>query len=251
MSNSTLKILPPLIASIALLCLTPIPATAVTFNDTTFNLANYSETPIGVTSGATVSFTQCPSCGNPGNALQILGTFATTTDGFDVGFVNNTFAYNPATQGAIATIDASVDKNIITNVPIDPTIMIEDTFRPLIEQDGLFYLAAINGPIFHGGSTGFLNLSQTGLVATDFTQFNFTNGTFGTGHPNFAGDPMLFGLAQLSTAAINNATVEVDYDNLKLSIRAVPDSGSTGVLLLGSLAALLLLSRMCQHRQAS
>jgi hypothetical protein len=37
-----------------------------------------------------------------------------------VGFINNTFSYNPQTQGAILNTNASVDKNIITNVPPTP-----------------------------------------------------------------------------------------------------------------------------------
>jgi hypothetical protein len=224
-------------------------ATAVSFTDTTFNLANYSES-IGTTSGATVSFAQCPSCGHPGQALQILVTFATTADAAGVGFVNNSFAYNPSVV-PIASINASVDKNVSSNIPFNPSTTIPTAFWPLIEQDGLFYLAPVSGPTYHGGTTGYLHHSQSGLVATDFTQFNFTTGTFGTAHPDFAGDLMLFGLAQLTGAAINNENAEIDYDNLKLSITAVPEAGSTGVLLLCSLAALLLVSRMCQCHQAS
>ena len=223
-------------------------ATAVTFTDTTFNLANYSES-IGTTSGATVSFAQCPSCGHPGQALQILVTFATTADAAGVGFVNNTFSYNPSVV-PIASINASVDKNVSSNIPFNPSTTIPTAFWPLIEQDGLFYIAPVSGPTYHGGTTGYLHHSQSGLVATDFTQFNFTTGTFGTAHPDFAGDLMLFGLAQLAGAAINNENAEIDYDNLKLSI-AVPEGGDTALLLLCSLAALLLVSRMCQCHQAS
>jgi hypothetical protein len=43
-----------------------------TFTDNTFDLANYSETPVFRTSPSdTVSFDQCPSCGNPGKGLQV------------------------------------------------------------------------------------------------------------------------------------------------------------------------------------
>jgi hypothetical protein len=76
------------------------------------------------------------------------------------------------------------------------------------------------------------------LPAKDFLDFNFSTGTFGTVHPDFAGDLMLFGLGQITQ--FNNAAVqfEADYDNLKLSIHVTPDSGSTMLLLLGSLALL-------------
>jgi len=181
-------------------------------------------------------------------------TFATTADAAGVGFVNNTFAYNPSPI-PVTSINFSVDKNLSSNIPFDPSTTIGTAFRPLIEQDGLFYIAAVSGPIYHGGTTGYLHVSQSGLVATDFTQYNFTAGTFGNAHPNFAGDTMLFGLAQLTGAAINNENAEIDYDNLRLLINngpaTVPEGGNTAELLLGSVAALLLVSRIRQRHQPS
>ena len=242
-----------LFLSSTLLVLTAHATTVAIFTDNTFNLANYSES-IGTTSGATLSFAQCPSCGHPGQALQILVTFATTADAAGVGFVNNTFAYNPSGM-PITSINTSIDKNLSSNIPFDPSTTIGTAFRPLIEQDGLFYIAAVSGPIYHGGTTGYLHVSQSGLVATDFIQYNFSTGTFGTAHPNFAGDLMHFGLAQLTGAAINNENAELDYDNLKLSLATgpatMPEGGDTGLLLLGSIAALFLVSRIYQRHQPS
>lgn len=230
-------------------------ANTIAFTDNTFDLGNYSETAVFTTSGSdTVSWTQCPTCGNPGQALQILMTLPTTLDIGAVGFVNNTFSYNPLTQGPIATIDASVDKNLITNIPIDPSTIFGSTFRPLIQQDGLIYLAAITGPTFNGGSTGYSTISQTGLLASDFVQFDFATGTFGTAHPNFSGDPMLFGLGQFTSLGAANVNFEADYDNLSLSIKTVPtvpDSGGTILLLLGSVAALLVLRRTNPRQESA
>ena len=179
-----------LFLSSTLLVLTAHAATVAIFTDNTFNLANYSES-IGTTGGATVSFAQCPNCGNPGQALQILVTFATTADAAGVGFVNNTFAYNPSPI-PVTSINFSVDKNLSSNIPFDPSTTIGTAFRPLIEQDGLFYIAAVSGPI---------------------------------------------------------------YDNLRLLINngpaTVPECGNTAELLLGSVAALLLVSRIRQRHQPS
>jgi hypothetical protein len=218
----------------------PSYGTTTTFTDNTFNLANYSESPL-FKSNASASFTfdQCPTCGNPGQALQTISTLPNTGDFVAQGFVNNTFSYNPATQGAISTIDASVDKNIITNIPPGGNPGAGNTFRPLIEQDGIFYLAAISGPTFNGGTTGYLTLAQAGLVATDFTKFDFTTGTFVAGNPNFAGDRLLFGLAQRTQSGPANLIFEADYDNLNLKIHSVPDNGSTMMFLLSSAAAVL------------
>jgi hypothetical protein len=229
------------------------PASSIVFTDNTFDLTNYSVSSVFTSSGSdTVSSAQCPTCGNPGQALQILMTLPGSGDVAAVGFINNTFAYDPLSQGPIATIDASVDKNIITNIPVDPSNSLGNTFRPLIEQDGLFYLATIAGPAFTGGSTGYNTISQIGLLATDFLQFDFATGTFGTAHPNFAGDPMVFGLAQRTEFFVTDLNFEADYDNLNLSlsVRGVPDGGSTVLLLLGSVGALLVLQRMLPRQQA-
>jgi VPDSG-CTERM motif len=136
-----------------------------------------------------------------------------------------------------------VDKQFISN--IDPSFTLNNTFRPTIEQDGIFYLAAIPGPGIHGSSNGYDTISQTGLLASAFTQYNFATGTFGSAHPNFAGDPLLLGLTQiLQINYATNVTFEADYDNLRLAVNGVPDSGSTILLLLGSVTTLLVLRRM-------
>jgi hypothetical protein len=224
-------------------------ATTTTFTDNTFNLANYSETPVFTTSSSdSVTFDQCPTCGHPGQALQIKMNLPTAGDFASIGFINNGFVYNPATQGAISSIDASVDKDIITNLPVNPNApAFTNTFRPTIEQDGLFYEAPITGPGYHGGTTGYNTISRTGLVATDFTQFDFSTGTFGSGHPNFGGDQMLFGLTQITQFLGTPVMFEADYDNLNLKIRSVPDSGGTIVLLLGSVGALFVLERKMRY----
>jgi hypothetical protein len=134
-----------------------------------------------------------------------------------------------------------VDKNVITNIPIDPTKTFNNTFRPLIEQNGVFYLAGILGPTNHGGNTGYQTISQTGLLATDFTDADFTAGTSGNSHPDFAGGPMLFGLGQIAgfgVFGLTNVNFEADYDNLQLSVHSTPDSGDTALLLCVSISAL-------------
>ena len=42
----------------------------VIFQDGTFNLSNYTETTV-FSSNASLTAVQCPSCGNPGTALQV------------------------------------------------------------------------------------------------------------------------------------------------------------------------------------
>jgi hypothetical protein len=181
-----------------------------------------------------IAASQCASCGeSSGPALQVQETFGDTTVNSGeaaLGFVNNTFSYGPSTEGAIFSIDASVDKDgIIEGI----TATFGNTFRPLIEQDGNYYLASITGASFNApGTSGFVTISRSGLVAADFVQFDFTTGVFGTATPNFAGDPMLFGLAQITSVGGYPPSPQLaqDYNNLSIDIAPVPEPSSVWLL---------------------
>src|SRR5579862_5673442 len=123
----------------------------VIFTDNTFNLANYSKSAT-FTSDPSVSIATTSS----GGTLQFVSTFTNGslpgTPTTSQGLVNNFFAINPLLQGAITSIDASVMKNLAVDFS---GTGFGNTFRPTIEQDGVFYLAAIAGPTLNGpGSTG-------------------------------------------------------------------------------------------------
>jgi len=232
-----------------LLCLSSVPAFADTdFADGTFNLAHYSSTAV-YGSGASVTTTQCPGCGDPGDGLKIVADYPTGIGANASGYVNNTFSYDPETQGDILSITASVDKDLTTTFAANSSSPFGNTFRPLIEQDGNYYLAAIPGPSLSSGTTtGYNLISQSGLVAADFLEFDFATDTFGTANPNFDGDPMLFGLAQLGSLDVTSgrAGVIAEYDNLNLDLVtapvATPEPSSLLFLVLG-LAGLLAISR--------
>jgi PEP-CTERM motif len=207
----------------------------VVFTDSTFDLANYTASPVFTSPGITLTYDQCASCGNPGLGLQLIASFSLDSVGdAAVGLANTTFSYDPLTQGAIASINASVDKDLTDNYPFPATF--GNTFHPLIEQDGNLYIASIPGPGgTTPGSTGYNTISRSGLIATDFEEYDFTTGSFVAAFPNFAGDPMLFGLAQIFSTGTAFAayTSEADYDNLQLTIvTAVPEPGS--IFLLGA-----------------
>jgi PEP-CTERM motif-containing protein len=200
----------------------------VIFTDSTFNLGNYTATgPFSTDVSASLAVTQCASCGVSGSsALQTVATFNSSTAA-TVGetLINNGFSYNPLTQGAIASIDASVSKNIFTTIT---GTGFGNTFRLTIEQSGVFYEDPIPGLPFNGpnnaGSPGYALISGTDLLATNFISFDPNTGVTGAGHPDFSGPTMLFGLTQ-NTGTSGFGTLTTQYDNLDIDIH-VPEPAS-------------------------
>src|SRR5689334_19835230 len=98
---------------------------------------------------ASISYGQCATCGSGGTpALQMIfqGINAGSVTAF--GLVNTSFVYNASISGPITTIDASVSKDLTDSQATPFTASIGNGFRPMIEQDGNFYIAnpAIAGP---------------------------------------------------------------------------------------------------------
>jgi hypothetical protein len=209
------------------------PATAdVVFTDNTFNLADYAPSPT-YSSDPSASIVHSSSAGT----LQFTSTFTAPgnppTYTVAQGLANTTFTYDPLTEGAITGIDASILKNIATSFT---TSSLGNTFRPTVEQDGVFYLAAIAGATFTGpnepGGTGFLLFSQADLQPSDFLSYDFATGTFGSANPNFDGDPLTFGLTQITSAAIaQTGNIITQYQDLNFVVhQPVPEPASLAVL---------------------
>ena len=153
-----------------------------------------------------------------------------------------TFTYDPSTQGAITSISASVDKDFTLNI----TAGYGNTFRPMIEQDGNYYVAGIAGPVLSGpGTTGFVTISNASLFASSFFEVDPVTGAIGAANPNFAGDPMTFGIAQLLAAStVSGTTATLAYDNLNLTLTtATPEPAPLWTLLAG-LSALTIGARL-------
>jgi hypothetical protein len=123
-------------ALLVLLLVTSVPAPAdILFTDNTFIPAtyNYFSASPNLDSGVTATYGQCISCGNPEQALEAIVSIPTPGGAF-VGFLNNTFVYNPQTEGAILSLTASVDKNLSLD---RSTTYFASFFYPLIEQSGI------------------------------------------------------------------------------------------------------------------
>ncbi|MGN6849422.1 MAG: PEPxxWA-CTERM sorting domain-containing protein [Sphingomicrobium sp.] len=232
----------------ALAGLIPSPAAAgPTFADNSFNLADYTIVGPNTSDGSiSVSYAQCATCGNPGEALQLVVTVPTSGKS-DIGFLNNNFTYDPSVQGALSGIYESEDKDLTTTSSGTFTT----DFRSLIYQNGNYYISGIPFPSFTGpGTTGYQTASGT-LSANDFTLYDFLTFSFGTGHPDFSATGSNFELGIVFIGNNNSAaTNTTEFDNLLFSLIPVPEPSSWMLMLLG-FSAIGMAARRQKRREVS
>lgn len=212
----------------------------VVFHDTTFNLPDYNlyyyiSDPSSMVMGFPVRL--CDSCGLSGGALMSLGVSYNTISPPPparsdwVALINNTFAYDPQTQGAITSLAASGWKNISTSIPVTSG----DAFAIRILQDGKMYGYAIPWVgEWTGTSSGWNWFSQSGLTSDLFRQYNLVTGLVDpNSHPDFAGSEMLFGIGKwTSWTSTSSLDVVNTWQDVTFQVHTVPEPGS--LLLLGS-----------------
>jgi PEP-CTERM motif len=214
-------------------------AGTVNFSDGTFSPADYDTAFVYQGDPAnTATFSQCANCGDPsGTAMQLSLTEPNGAGGAAIGMINTTFTYNPSTQGTITSISASVDKQFFNPFTVSNNVTFGNNFRPLIEQGGEFYAAAINdGFVFTSGLSDYRAMSDPDLTAANFVQYDPSTGLFGSAHPDFAGGLMLFGLMQSvgPTVLATPSPILANYDNLGIGITSgVPEPSTWALALLG------------------
>lgn len=219
---------------------------SVTFVDTTFAGANYANTlytsgPLALISS---SVGQDALSGNPSPSYKALISInLPDASGVLAVAKNTTFVYNPTVQGAITSIDFSLDRYAqftTFNVAGSPTAFGIGTYtlRAIAEQNGVFYQSVSTfGPFNKLG--GFWNpLSQAGLLASDFTQLTQANYATGGGPTglNFSSGPITFGFAMRGGGTGNVGTLQYDLraDNFALTVNnAVPEPATWALMLVG------------------
>jgi hypothetical protein len=229
-------------------------AADVTFTDANFNdFGSYTQT-FGPIVNETITPSQCPSCGSPGAALQIVFSVGDTTSSTatgSLGLINSAFSYDPGTQGTVQSINASIFKDLsLTPAPAVATYDFNYTFIPLIEQDGNFYLSVIAGPVLSSPNTttGFNTISASGLTSADFNELSFVTGALTSNHPNFSGDTMSFGLASAITNVSGGPAFGLTSVSQNLSIELVTTPEPSMLLLLAGLLPVVAVLRR-RHRR--
>ena len=155
--------------------------------------------------------------GNPGAYLQVAHTF-TTGDTIWTGGIKTDYSYNPAADGAIATLSVAADVRQITNIG-------SSAWQLVVEQSGQRYYSY---PLsaFSGGT--WLHVTATDLSATNFDTNPWTGyaGILPSGnHPDFsvAGAPIqlgfMFGNRVLGSGTLTNT---LGLDNFSVTTSPVP-----------------------------
>lgn len=213
------------------------PANAgVVFSDSQFDLPNYTAT--AYSSGAVATTITQTANGNPGSALQ---TSWTATGAFDLanGVLRSSFFYNPAISGAIASIDASIDRIGSRTINGAPVPFSTYSWRPLIFQNGNFY-QAVSLPVnaISGGVNVWVTLQLNSLTAADFGLYDFSTGVLNSAiNPDFNAG-MTFGFISAFSSGASGVTVaETRNDNWIVRVNTVsePSSLITGLCLVVAL----------------
>jgi hypothetical protein len=215
------------------------PAAIVTFNDSTFNDADWTaQTMYQTGNGGSLDVnTQVATGGHDGGEYRLIQQSVNAHNGvnpscfwtfYQYGNGTTTGVFNPATQGAILTMDYSA-------WAINLTLGTPDGFGvgPALMQNGNIY-------------AGYLLISPetvwTQKVRSDLTAADFMFLSDPTLHPDFsaAGAPIAVGFFRSDSGNANgNAfTVEGGIDDWSLTITTAvaPEPASVTLLILGGLA---------------
>ena len=186
-------------------------------SDTEFNNADWA---LNITSnvGGTVTAGQVNSGGNPGNYRNVTNTGITDPATIFLAAVhlNPSFVYDPATQGAIDSIDWSID---FQNLSSGQAVQLA------LEQGGV--VAVADTFVTTSAPAGWNTHPHTGLTAADFPTLDFSA----------TGAPITLGFRTANSGQIG--IFQVGYDNFEVTITSVVPEPATAVLLTSGLIGLL------------
>lgn len=228
-------------AALAVASGTALAGPSILFSETDFEPGSWSAmTPFwsGVPdNGETATVTSDRfSGGNPVNHFMLQQYMMNIPGGFNVihaPIVMNGWTHDPAVDGAITSVAASVFTFPVTSAP-DLTSV--GSPRLYIMQGGRIFMSGAQNDW-----TGFefddpaqvRNFS--GFTSTEFFEIIPETGLDLNSHPNFAGEAMQFAFGvQLTTtgqSGLGTVTSAIGWDNLSLRLQVVPAPGAVSLLM--------------------
>jgi hypothetical protein len=211
----------------------------MTYADSEFLESAWTATKVyDSTPGEMASFwsAQSPQGGNPGAFRRISITF--NYPGYPalvnvaVANISDAALYAPSTQGAISSIDYSIDDAFLSEIGGSTTI----AYECILLQNDTYYSAARVYDYF----LSWTKHSFVGLTASDFSRLAGP----GASYPDFTttGAPMQFGYACWSgggTGAPTTIIIDGGVDNWSVTVNSVPEPSALvliGIAALGVLA---------------
>ena len=216
-------------------------ANTTTIADTTFNVSDWSSFSVIPAPGeapAIINFNQVASGGNTGSYMQ-LNISQTSTDiggGSDIfgGIQSAVLTWNPSTQGAITSLDISVDWK---GLSIDGSSYLNLFFI----QNGLVFVAP-NNFTFVGGETEWTSYSGSTIYPGDLYRGFHLDGTYEASFLDFSqsGGVISFGLGscEARSAAITNS-IGIDNFSVSVTTSAVPEPSTYALFGLGALVLVM------------
>lgn len=205
-----------------------VQADVAVFSDTDFDLADWSVTATRLTN-STYGINQVTDArpGDPTNAVRsVTQTVSGGYNGISLFHGLDAAVHDPAADGPINSIAYSYDARKVSSSSSSNAIALSFALM----QDGVVYTV----DYLAWSHYNWINRSNTGLLATDFTD--------GANHPDFssAGEPIAFGYltSNSSTLGSFSTTSYVDAYSVNVDYVPVPEPASLSLLAVGGLALL-------------
>jgi hypothetical protein len=221
---------------------------AKTFADGNFNLADYDITQLQ-TGGGSIDVSASSTAGQPAPSLTIITTTpASPQTQFNATeyFLGKAFTYDPTVEGAISSIDWSLD--VYASIPNFNIAFLGGAI--IVKQNGNIYIHGANVAPIQGV---FETAAQSGVKQNNFNlMVDLTTGATNSSlHPDFSSGVMQFGTISgwMMPVGLGPATVDVKLDNLRIDVTAVPEP-DTLALLLSGLVMVGLGSKIRRRQQA-
>ncbi len=206
-----------LCAAVLLCCGVATPGLrAQTYSDNTFNNADWVSIVMPCSVGGTsVTAAQDAIQGNPASSRTITHNYPGGNPGILVAHVRQGMSYDPATQGAIASINYSYDLRHYTGPAIYAV-----GYSPLLVQNGSYYrlnaVDAVNPNAwtpFSGTNLTAANFVKICGAATDHPDFSCQGSRIEFGYATNNSDPVVGRPTQARSSGIDNWSITVVLAN--------------------------------------